>query len=33
MFEDSFSEGHLYWGRVITIVTVATALAFFASHL
>ena len=33
MFQDSLSEGQLYWGRVITILTVATLLAFFASNL
>jgi len=33
MFEDSFSEGHLYWGRVIAVLAMATSLAFFASHL
>jgi len=33
MFEDSLSEGHLYWGRAIAILMVATTLAFFASQL
>lgn len=33
MFEDSLSAGHLYWGRVISLLTVATALAFLASNI
>jgi hypothetical protein len=33
MFQDSLSEGHLYWGRAIAIIAVATVLAYFAAQL
>lgn len=33
MFEDSFSEGHLYWGRVIAILAVATTFAYLVSQI
>lgn len=33
MYEDSFSEGHIYWMRSASIVFVATALAYLLSFL
>ena len=31
MYEDSFSEGHIYWGRSAMIVAIATTLAYVLS--
>lgn len=33
MFQDSFSEGHIYWGRVMAVLGVAVTLALLVSHL
>ena len=33
MFEDSLSEGHIYWGRVAAIAAAAVALAYLATIL
>jgi len=33
MFQDSLSEGHLYFGRAIAIIAAATFLAYFAAQL
>lgn len=33
MFQDSFSEGHIYWGRMIAVLGLAVALASVVSHL
>ena len=33
MFQDSLSEGHLYYGRFLAIIAVAMTLAFLASHI
>lgn len=33
MFEDSFSEGHVYWGRVAAILTGVITLAYLLSQL
>ena len=33
MFQDSLSEGHLYYGRFVAIVAVAMTLAFLVSHI
>jgi hypothetical protein len=32
MFEDSFSEGHIYWARVAILVAGVIAIAFAASQ-
>jgi hypothetical protein len=32
MFEDSFSEGHVYWGRVAVVMSGVIALAFTAAQ-
>lgn len=31
MFQDSFSEGHIYWGRFAMVITAATVLAYAIS--
>jgi len=31
MFEDSFSEGHIYWGRFALVIAAATVLAYAIS--
>jgi len=31
MYQDSLSEGHIYWGRVAAIVTAIVALSYVAS--
>jgi hypothetical protein len=31
MFEDSLSEGHVYWGRVAIALTAMVMLAYLAS--
>jgi hypothetical protein len=33
MFEDSLSEGHIYWGRVGIALTAMVVLAYLASLL
>lgn len=33
MFQDSLSEGHIYWGRLMTILSTAVTLAYLAPHL
>jgi hypothetical protein len=33
MFHDSLSEGHIYWGRFMTIQAAAVALAYLVPHL
>jgi hypothetical protein len=33
MFQDSLSEGHLYWGRAIAIIAAVTVLAYVATLL
>jgi hypothetical protein len=33
MFQDSFSEGQIYWGRFATVVLIATALAYALSQI
>lgn len=33
MFQDSLTEGHLYWGRFVAIVGAAVILAYFISQL
>jgi hypothetical protein len=33
MFQDSLSEGHIYWGRVAMILVLATTAAYLIPHL
>lgn len=33
MFQDSFSEGQIYWGRFASVVAIATVLAFALSQI
>jgi hypothetical protein len=33
MFQDSLSEGHIYWGRFIVALVAITAIAYLASLL
>ena len=33
MFQDSLSEGHIYWGRLTTVLAAAIALAYLVPHL
>lgn len=33
MFQDSFSEGQIYWGRFAAVIAVVTTLAFALSQL
>jgi hypothetical protein len=33
MFQDSLSEGHLYWGRAIAIIAAATVIAYLLAQL
>lgn len=33
MFQDSLSEGHIYWGRLMAILATAVALVYLVPHL
>jgi len=33
MFQDSLSEGHIYWGRFAAVLAVVTIAAFLIPHL
>ena len=33
MFQDSLSEGHIYWGRFAIAISAITVLAFLIPHL
>lgn len=33
MFQDSLSEGQIYWGRFAAVIVVVTAAAFLLSHI
>jgi hypothetical protein len=33
MFQDSLSEGHLYWGRFAVVIAAVAALAVLLPHL
>jgi hypothetical protein len=33
MFQDSLSEGHIYWGRFMVILSTAVVLAYLVPHL
>jgi hypothetical protein len=33
MFQDSFSEGRVYWGRLVMILAMAVSLAYLASQI
>jgi hypothetical protein len=33
MFQDSLSEGHIYWGRFATVIAVIAAVALVIPHL